>query len=142
MSNEFPSDVLAALSAIERELGFRWMPCGLQSVDACTARFAREIDYEVSHINRTLLAPYGYLLVRSNDAVYDRYGHLRLTYDLINVSSHQAVARIGVYITARVERHPDTAEFRLIIRAMIAAVPVPTHQMQTKRTTTLSEFLP
>jgi len=143
MSNELPSETLAALSAIERELGFRWMLCDLQSVDACTAHFAREIDYEVSRINRSVLAPLGYYLARQGEATYDRYGHFRLTYDLISISSHQAVARIYVYSTARAEYYPDVATFRLVIRAMVAAVLMPTHQeTQTKRITTLSEFMP
>jgi len=143
MSSEFSSDVLAALSAIERELGFRWMLCDLQSVDACTAHFAREIDYEVSRINRSVLASLGYYLARKGEAAYDRYGHFRLIYDLVSVDSHQAVAHIYIYSTARVEYHPDVAAFRLIIRAMVVAAPMPpSHRAQTKHITTLSEFMP
>lgn len=142
MSYELPSDVLAALSAVERELGFRWMLCD-QSVDACAAHFAREIDYEVSRINRSVLAPLGYYLDRKGEAAYDEYGHFRLTYDLVSAGSHQAVARIYIYSTARVEYSPDAATFRLIIRAVVAATPAPSpHRAQTKRTTALSEFMP
>jgi len=130
-----------ALSAIE-ELNFRWMLCSLQQpLSECTSELAREVDEAASNINRRQLSQYGNLLTRSGDDVYYGSGHFRLEYDLISASTNQVLAKVYIYSTARIEYYPDVVEYKLVLRPMVAAVPL-VKEVQAQRTATLSEFLP